>query len=473
MAESFQFGMVGLGTMGRNLALNIADHGYSVLGLARSLEKADQFTSYGQTPAFRGIYGADLFIAALERPRIVMTLVPAGEAVDEVIAELSQYMEPGDFFIEGGNSFFRDTERRYSELAQKGLGFIGIGVSGGEKGARIGPSMMAGGTPESYERVRPILEAVAAKYQDEPCVALLGKGGAGHYVKMVHNGIEYALMQLIAEAYDLLHRLGGLSNREISRMFEDWTEGPFGGFLTQITADVLKVEDPESGKSLVDLVLDKAKQKGTGKWTSQDAMNLGIPIPTIDAAVSARQISGLKDERIRFESELGTPFHVPKLTADDARELTDEVLVALHAAFTIAYAQGFSLLEAASQEYAMEIDLEGSARVWRAGCIIRSRLLEPLREAISVKGPGRTALSASPIRSAVALAAPQLRSVTVRAASAGIPVPCFAATLAYLDAYRTARLPANLIQAQRDYFGAHTFERVDREGVFHTEWGPN
>lgn len=471
MSSIYQFGMIGLGTMGRNLALNIADHGYSVLGLARSEDKAAEFAKYAEGRSLSGVADPKQFIAMLEKPRVVMTLVPAGQPVDDVIAELSPYMEPGDFFIEGGNSHYRDTERRAKELAEKGLGFIGIGVSGGEKGARVGPSMMAGGTAESYARVQPILEAVAAKFDGDPCVALLGKGGAGHYVKMVHNGIEYGLMQLIAEAYDILHRYGRLTNEEISDLFEKWTDGPFGGFLTQITADVLKIKD-DSGQDLVDLVLDKAKQKGTGKWTSQDALDLGIPIPTIDAAVSARQMSGLKDERVRLESHLTTYSLLNE--ADPHREsLVKDVEGALYLAFLITYAQGLSLLEAASIEHGMDIDLESSARVWRSGCIIRSKLLEPIRVAINELSRTGTVLLAPSFRDVIVDHEWALRDVVLNAVRVGIPAPCLSASLAYLDGYRTSRLPANLIQAQRDYFGAHTYERTDKEGSFHTEWGPN
>ena len=469
MTEKSQFGMVGLGTMGANLALNVADHGYSVLGLARSQEKADLFTGLDQGRPLRGIAGGRMFFANLERPRIVILLVPAGAAVDEVLRELSADMEPGDFFIEGGNSHYRDTERRAGELAKLQLGFIGIGVSGGEKGARVGPSMMAGGTSESYERVRPILESVAAKFEGSPCVGLLGKGGAGHYVKMVHNGIEYALMQLIAEAYDVLRRAGGMSNAQIADLFGRWTEGPFGGFLTQITEDVLRVKDEESGADLVDMVLDKAKQKGTGKWTSQDALDLGIPIPTIDAAVSARQMSGLKDQRVALEAHLGPVFAGASADA----KLAEEVEAALHVAFVASYAQGFSLLQSASVEHQMDIDLEGSARVWRAGCIIRSKLLEPLRQALGEKSGSGSFLFADNVQNDVKRLQPALRSLVRRMAGTGIPCPALSATLGYLDAYRSGRLPANIIQAQRDYFGAHTYERTDRSGSFHSEWGPN
>lgn len=467
MADTYHFGMVGLGTMGRNLALNIADHGYSVLGLATSEEKAKRFAELAEERPMSGSWSPQDFIARLEKPRIVMTLVPAGEPVDAVIAALSPYMEPGDFFIEGGNSYFKDTERRNAELAEKGLGFIGIGVSGGEEGARLGPSMMAGGTAQSYDRVKPILEAIAAKYNGDPCVALLGKGGAGHYVKMVHNGIEYGLMQLIAEAYDLLHRGSGMSNKEIADLFAKWTEGPFGGFLTLITSQVLRIKDEESGQDLVDLVLDKAKQKGTGKWTSQDALDLGIPIPTIDAAVSARQISALKDERVRAQQSIGRDVR----GAPPTPEWLTSVEHALHLAFLITYAQGISLLKAASVEHGMEIDLERSALVWRAGCIIRSNLLEPIRAALAADSNLDNLLVASSFQPVVFEGDGALVDLVTSAIHSGVPVPCFSASLAYLDGYRTGRLPANLIQAQRDYFGAHTYERTDREGAFHTLWG--
>ncbi|HJP82231.1 MAG TPA: NADP-dependent phosphogluconate dehydrogenase [Fimbriimonadaceae bacterium] len=465
MAETYQFGLVGLGTMGRNLALNVSDHEFSVIGLATSEEKAANFSKLGEGRKLTGVCGPESFIAALEKPRIVMMLVPAGDPVDAVIAELSQYMEPGDFFIDGGNSHFTDTDRRYSQLLSKGIGFIGIGVSGGEEGARHGPSMMAGGPPENYERVRSILEAVSAKYQGDPCVALLGKGAAGHYVKMVHNGIEYALMQLIAEAYDLMKRVGGLGNGDIADRFLEWTDGPFGGFLTQITSDVLRIRDEGSGKDLVDLVLDKAKQKGTGKWTSQDALDLGVPIPTIDTAVSARQLSGLKEERTIAAQK------VPMIETEKKLRVA-EMGDALHLAFLIAYCQGISLLSAASEEHGMDIDLEGSARVWRAGCIIRSKLLEPLRVAIT-QSKGGSLLFQEPFLKDVRALMAALRHVCIAAMEAEVPAPCFYSALAYLDGYRTARLPANLIQAQRDYFGAHTYERVDQEGSFHSDWGPN
>jgi len=469
----FDFGMVGLGTMGGNLAQNIADHGYSVMGLDRSPEKVAEFSALAAGRRFQGTTDPRAFIAELEVPRIVMILVPAGDPVDQIISQLRLFMDAGDFFIDGGNSHFRDTERRAWELAKANLGFIGIGVSGGEKGARTGPSMMAGGNEASYRRVQPILEAVAATYGGEPCVALLGKGAAGHYVKMVHNGIEYGLIQLIAESYDLLRRGLGMGNAAMADLYELWTDAPFGGFLTQITTDILRYIDPETDDYLVEYVLDKAKQKGTGKWTSQDALDLGIPIPTIDAAVSARQISGMKETRIASEAQFGSPLRIDSVTASDAQGVADELRRALHLSFLATYVQGISLLEAASIEHGMEIDIEGCARVWRAGCIIRSKLLEPLRAAIREKAVGDSVLKSVGIAEAVTDNIDSLRYLVNRMALGGIPAPCFSATLSYLDAICTARLPANLIQAQRDYFGAHTYERTDREGSFHSDWGPN
>jgi 6-phosphogluconate dehydrogenase len=467
MPDLYQFGMVGLGTMGRNLALNVADHGYSVVGLATSEEKAANFAKLAEGRKLTGVCGPESFIALLEKPRIIMILVPAGDPVDAVISELSPWMESGDFFIEGGNSHFTDTERRAAQLATKGLGFIGIGVSGGEEGARHGPSMMAGGTAESYARVKPILEAVAAKFEGEPCVGLLGKGGGGHYVKMVHNGIEYGLMQLIAETYDLMHRGLGMQNSQIADQFDEWTSGPFGGFLTQITADVLRVRDA-SGKDLVDLVLDKAKQKGTGKWTSQDALDLGIPIPTIDAAVSARQLSGFKDERVAAEKFFGARAHENNPSAEATLQALTK---ALHQAFLITYAQGISLLKAASIEHKMDIDVEQSAKVWRAGCIIRSALLEPIRRVVASNPEGQSILVSDEFREVVGVHDSSLRDTVSLMLLQNVPAPAYSASLNYLMGLRSARLPANLIQAQRDYFGAHTYERVDMPGTFHTDWG--
>ncbi|MBN9503249.1 MAG: phosphogluconate dehydrogenase (NADP(+)-dependent, decarboxylating) [Armatimonadetes bacterium 55-13] len=471
MADTYQFGMVGLGTMGRNLALNVADHGFSVLGLATSEEKAKAFSDLAEGRKLSAVCGPESFIAQLEKPRIVMILVPAGDPVDSVIAELSPYMEPGDFFIEGGNSHYTDTERRSKTLSEKGLGFIGVGVSGGENGARRGPSMMAGGTEASYQRVQPILEAVAAKFDGEPCVGLLGKGGAGHYVKMVHNGIEYGIMQMLAEAYDYMHRGLGMTNAAMADEFEKWNNGPFGGYLTAISMDVLRVQDPDTGNELVDMILDKAKQKGTGKWTSQDAFDLGIPIPTIDAAVSARELSGMKEERVEAEGYFSPNNFTPNASSASSPQDVSELGEALHLAMLLTYAQGISLLDAASAEHEMDIDIAQSTKVWRAGCIIRSKMLDPLYRAVKEKPEGKSVLLAPSFRELILELGYPLRAVVGKMIAKGIPAPCLGASLAYFDGYRTGRLPANFIQGLRDYFGAHTYERIDKPGSFHTHWG--
>lgn len=460
----FDFGMVGLGTMGRALLLNMADKGNAVAGYDTNADKANSLhaDSGGQVGGFTDVQA---FVASIRRPRAIMVLVPAGKPVDDVLANLSPLLEPGDFVIDGGNSFFKDTDRRVKEMHAKGLGFMGMGVSGGEEGARRGPSMMPGGSPQDYDRVKPILESVAAKYEGEPCVALMGSGSAGHYVKTVHNGIEYAIMQTIAEIYDLLKRGYGKSNEQIADLFAQWNEGPAGGFLVEITSVVLRYKDQETGQDLVDLVSDKAKSKGTGKWTSQDAMDLGMPVPTIDAAVNAREISGYKAERQEAEKiYAGLPTDLPK-------DLTDaQFESALLAASLLAYAQGLAQIHAGSEEYGYGADLRQVARVWRAGCIIRSRLLQPIYQAFERKPDLTNILLDAEIAQIAIAHSDALRKVVVAAAQGGIPAPSLAAGLAYLDSYRTGRLPANLIQAQRDLFGAHTYERLDRPGSFHTQW---
>lgn len=460
----YEFGMVGLGTMGRNLLLNMADHGAAVAGLDTDAAKVAALHSEGEGKKVKGFTDAKEFVANLAKPRAIMMLVPAGAPVDSVIASVGQYLEPGDLLIDGGNSFFKDTDRRYKELAAKNLGFIGIGVSGGESGARNGPSMMAGGSPESYARVQKLLEAVAAKVDGEPCVKLLGHGAAGHYVKMVHNGIEYGLMQIIAEVYDLLHRGAGKSNESIAAQFDEWNATDIGGFLIQITSEVLRTKDGD--KDLVDLVQDAARQKGTGKWTSQDAMDLHVPIPTVDAAVAARDLSTMKDERVAVAAALGSKtFPLQEIGLDSA--LTG----ALHTAIIAAYAQGFEQLRVASTVYDFDVNLADVASVWRAGCIIRSHLLAEYTRAFKA-APGLGNILLDKEIGAMAMKGREGLCETIRRAmSSAIPVPSLMASLAYLDGFGSPRLPANLIQAQRDYFGAHTYERIDRPGTFHTDWG--
>jgi 6-phosphogluconate dehydrogenase len=456
--------MIGLGTMGRNLVYNLADHGYAVAGLGRTQDRVTELHRQAGNLPVHGYTDPEAFIRNLKTPRAIILLVPAGKPVDDVIEELLPLMDKGDLLIDGGNSYYKDTERRIVELEAKGFAFFGMGVSGGEDGARHGPSMMPGGTESVWERVKPMLEAVSAKAEDGlPCVDLVGPGGSGHYVKTVHNGIEYGIMQLIAEIYDVMHRGHGKSNEEIHSLFKSWDSGVLKSFLVQITHEVLSVKDEASGKDLVDLISDKAKQKGTGKWTSQDAMDLGVPVPTIDAAVGARELSSLKPDREKAEA-------IYKLNLTSEKSTDQELHDAFYAATILTYAQGFAQLEAASQEYGYHLQLAKVAKIWRAGCIIRSAFLQNIMDAFGRDAGFSNLLLDSEIATLMERLQLSLRKVVARTSMAGIPNPAFAASLAYFDSFRTGRLPANLIQAQRDYFGAHTYERLDQPGVFHTKW---
>jgi 6-phosphogluconate dehydrogenase len=457
----FDFGIMGLGTMGRALLLNMADHGNAVCGWNRDPSKslAVQEETGGKVGGFSDI---GLFVASIRKPRAILILVPAGKPTDGLLEGLHPYLDPGDFVIDGGNAHFKDTERRIDEMSSQGFGFMGMGVSGGEKGARYGPSMMPGGTPEQYERVRPVLESVAAKYEGEPCVALMGARSAGHYVKMVHNGIEYAVMQLIAETYDILHRSQGKENDELADLFARWNQGDLQSFLVEITSIVLREKD--NGENLVDLISDKAKSKGTGKWTSQDAMDLGLPVPSIDAAVNAREISGYKADREAAEKLYG----VPLLGRIDVTE--GDLEKALLATMILSYAQGLAQIRAANEEYKYGTDMPTVAKVWRAGCIIRSRELAYIQKAYASRADLPNLLLDPDYARRLQDLVPSLRKVVSGASLAGLPVPAYAASLSYFDSFRTGRLPANLIQAQRDLFGAHTYERLDKEGSFHTQW---
>jgi len=470
MMDRYVFGIIGMAVMGQNLALNVERHGFPVVVYNRTVERAREFVA--KRAAGKRIAAAESleeFIDRLERPRRILLMVKAGPPVDGVLAQLRPYLEPGDVVIDGGNSFFKNTERRGAELAEMGILYIGTGVSGGEYGALHGPSIMPGGPEEAYRLVEPIFTAIAAKVDGEPCVTYIGPRGAGHYVKMVHNGIEYGDMQLIAETYDLLHRGAGLSAAELHEVFAEWNRGELSSYLIEITADIFARIDEETGRPLVDLILDEAKQKGTGKWTSQNALDLGVPTPTINAAVTARIISAYKAERVAASDVLGGP---PPALEIDRREVIRTLREGLYAAKICSYAQGFALLRAASREYGYSLDLAAIARIWRGGCIIRARLLEDIRAALE-RDPDLPNLLVDPtFARAVQERQGPLRRVVRWAAARGIPAPAFSASLAYYDAYRTARLPANLIQAQRDYFGAHTYRRVDKEGVFHTEWIP-
>ena len=397
-----------------------------------------------------------------------MLLVPAGKVVDSVIASLLPHLDQGDMIIDGGNSHFPDTERRNKDLQEKGFYFVGAGVSGGAEGARLGPSIMPGGNPKAYEHIRPVLEAVSAKVNGEPCVAHMGRGAAGHYVKMVHNGIEYGLMQLIAEAYDLLKKLGGLTIEELHRTFSRWNEGRLQSFLIEITAAIFAQKDDLTDGDLVDHIMDKAKQKGTGKWTSQNAMDLGIPLPTIDAAVTMRGLSALKGERSQAAKHY--PKHSP-IKAVEKGTIVSEVEQALYFAFIITYAQGLSLLDDASKEHDYGCDMEAIARIWRGGCIIRAALLEDIRKVYRAQPDLTNMLLSNEFKDELAATEQATRSLLKKAIDAAVPTLTLSSALNYFDAYRSEHLPLNLVQAQRDFFGSHTYERLDRDGIFHTEWG--
>ncbi len=470
----YKVGVVGLGVMGANLARNMASKGFPVAGYDLDASKTRAFAAGHAADA--GIGGADTpdgLMKVLERPRRVLMMVPAGSAVDSVIAHLRPHLDREDILIDGGNSFFRDTDRRADELAAAGFHFVGMGVSGGEEGALRGPSLMPGGPREAWEALAPVLRAIAAKAEDsDPCVAYMGPRGAGHYVKMIHNGIEYGDMQLIAEVYDVLGRAAGMPAREIADVFAAWNEGELKSYLIEITARVLERVDPETGRPLVDLILDEAQQKGTGKWMSQNAFDVGAPIPTVNAAVEARLLSALKSERVVASKVLKGPSAQVwgALSRADREKVIESTRQALYVAKIASYAQGMALLRLASQEYKYDIDLAEVARIWRAGCIIRAALLSDVRNAFS-RNPGLVnLLIEESFRDALASGQQALREVVQTAAAAGIPVPALSSSLAYYDAYRSARLPANLTQAHRDYFGAHTYRRIDRDGVFHTDW---
>jgi len=467
------FGFIGLGVMGHMLALNMQRHGFRVAGYDLDPQKIHAFAALnaerGDLPALVPCASVSEFLAALERPRRIMLMVPAGKPVDAAIQELKPSLEPGDLLIDGGNTFFMDTERRSAELEALGIVYIGAGVSGGEQGALWGPSIMPGGQPQAWELVKPIFEAIAAQVNGEPCVTHIGPRGAGHYVKMVHNGIEYGDMQLIAEAYDLLKRGLGLDNAQLAQVFGKWNRGELESYLIEITADIFTRTDPETGQAVVDLILDEAQQKGTGKWTSQNALDLGAPTPTINAAVESRILSAYKAERVAASQVLQGPPASQPAQADLPAQI-EMVRQALYAAKLCSYAQGFALLRLASQEYRYDLKYAGIARIWRGGCIIRARFLNDISQAFE-RDPDLPNLLVDPFFAAgINARQASLRKLVSLAAESGIPALAFSSALAYYDAYRTARLPANLTQAQRDYFGAHTYRRIDREGVFHTEW---
>jgi 6-phosphogluconate dehydrogenase len=465
------FAMVGLGTMGRNLALNIEEHGFSVAVWNLESDWTDRFLRDHPGTKFTGAKTLQDLVAALERPRRIMMLIPAGAPVDQMIDKLAPLLEQGDILIDGGNSWFQDTRRREAALRAKGLHFVGCGVSGGEEGARRGPSIMPGGSDEAWNRIRDVLEAIAAKTDAGPCVTHVGTDGAGHFVKMVHNGIEYGDMQLIAEIYDVLHRGLGVSTPDAGEVFAEWNRGILESFLVELTAHVCRVVDPQTGQPMVDVIQDKAGQKGTGKWTAQVALDLAVAIPTIGAALDGRVLSSLKGERVAASGVFAAADTRGPFAGRDRAAWQNDLRDALYAARICSYAQGMALIAAGAREYTWTIDLSEMARIWKGGCIIRARLLDQVRQAFAGGTAPANLLVDASIAADMQRAAPGWRRVASAAAAAGIPVPALAASLSYFDSYRTARLPQNLTQAQRDAFGAHTFERVEKPGFVHFEWG--
>jgi 6-phosphogluconate dehydrogenase len=466
-----QFGLIGLGVMGENIALNIEDHGYRVALWTHTEGKVQRFIkSSGANRRWVGTRTLEEFTAALAPPRRILLMVSAGEPVDQMLDRLAPGLAPGDVVIDGGNSFFRDTQRREAAVGARGIGFVGMGVSGGEEGARYGPSLMPGGARAAYDLVLPVLESIAAKTDSGPCVTYVGPDGAGHFVKVVHNGIEYGLMQALAEAYDLLRRGLGLPAEEVASIFAGWNRGPLESYLVDITAQVLAARDPETGDPLVEMILDQAGQKGTGKWTAQSALDLGVPIPTIAAAIDARFLSSLKGERVSASTQLQSA--TTGRVGGEPREVTSAIHDALRATTACAYAQGMALLRVASGEYGWNVDLREIARIWKGGCIIRARLLDTLMHAFERAPDLPNLLLDAEIAPTLGAAERGWRRTVSAAVGAGIPVPALSAGLAYFDSYRSARLPQNLTQAQRDFFGAHTYQRVDRPdaGFVHTDW---
>lgn len=467
MEGTYDFGLVGLGVMGRNFILNVADNGFKAFGYDLDVDKVGALKKEGgHTDNVDASSNIKTFVQSLKQPRKIMMLVPAGKIVDSVIESLLPYIDRGDILIDGGNSFFIDTDRRENYLQEKGVYFFGAGVSGGAKGARLGPSIMPGGSKSAYAHVKPIFEAVAAKYKGEPCVAYLGPKSAGNYVKMVHNGIEYGLMQLTSEIYDLLKKGGDFTNEELHKAFKKWNQGRLQSFLIEITSEIFEMKDDLGDGMLVDKILDRAKQKGTGKWTSQNAMDLGIPVPTIDMAVSMREISALKDERMKAD----TLYDRPEVKHLDKKKLEVLAEEALYFSFIITYAQGLHQLADASKEYGYQLDMAVIAKIWRAGCIIRAGLLADIAEAFKADQDLPNLVLSPTFVEKVQSTVSSARELVAFAATNGIPLPGLSSALTYFDAYTSTRLPLNLIQAQRDYFGSHTYERIDREGIFHTEW---
>lgn len=463
-----QIGVVGLAVMGKNLAMNMESKGFSVAVYNRSSEKTDELLAEAAGKNFVGAYSIEEFVQSLELPRKIMIMVKAGKPTDDTIQQLVPFLSPGDILIDGGNAFFPDTQRRNKELQAQGFRFIGAGVSGGEEGALKGPAIMPGGQQDAYELVEPILTAISAKVDGDPCSTYIGPDGAGHYVKMVHNGIEYGDMQLIGEAYQLLKDVLGLDTAELHEIFAEWNRGELSSYLIEITADIFAKADPETGKPMVDVILDSAGQKGTGKWTSQNSLDLGVPLSIITESVFARFLSAMKEERVAASKRLQGPE--VKSFEGDAKEFIEAVRKALYASKIASYAQGFAQMRVASDEYNWNLNYGSIAMIFRGGCIIRAGFLQNIKDAYDRDPELKNLFLDEYFSNVVHNYQDAWREVVALAVKRGIPVPAFASGLAYYDSYRSERLPANLLQAQRDYFGAHTFERVDKPGSFHFQW---
>ncbi|ADM70791.1 NADP-dependent phosphogluconate dehydrogenase [Paenibacillus sp. SEL3] len=463
-----QIGVIGLAVMGKNLALNIESRGFTVSVFNRSPEKTHDLIKEAEGKKLTGTFSIEEFVNSLESPRKILIMVQAGKATDATIEQLVPHLDKGDIIIDGGNAYFPDTQRRSKELEEKGLRFIGTGVSGGEEGALNGPAIMPGGQESAYKLVEPILTAISAKVEGDPCCTYIGPDGAGHYVKMVHNGIEYGDMQLIGEAYHLLKSVLNVNAEELHEIFTEWNKGELDSYLIEITADIFSQYDAETGKPMVDVILDAAGQKGTGKWTSQSALDLGVPLSMITESVFSRFLSAMKDERIAASKVLSGPN--AESFSGDKKEFIESVRKALFASKIVSYAQGFAQMRAASDEYDWDLKYGKIAMIFRGGCIIRSQFLQNIKDAYDRDPALKNLLLDSYFKNVVETYQDAWRQVISVAVSQGIPVPGFSSALAYYDSYRTERLPANLLQAQRDYFGAHTFKRVDKEGVFHHQW---
>jgi len=468
MPKTYQIGLIGLAVMGQNLVLNMLEKGFSVAVYNRTFSKTEEFIA-GLPPvtALAGARSIEEFVELLAKPRKIMLMVKAGQPVDAILNELLPHLAPGDIVIDGGNSFFTDTQRRSRQLADRGIHFIGMGVSGGEEGALHGPSLMPGGERSAYEAIAPIYTRIAAQVADGPCCAYVGPDGAGHYVKMVHNGIEYGDMQLISEAYYILKKALHLPAFELHEVFARWNQGVLNSYLIEITGDIFLQQDESTGKPLVEIIQDKAGQKGTGKWTSQSALDLGVPVPTITEAVFARCMSAYKEERVAAAPLLAGPEEPYQ---GDKQALIDAIHDALYASKICSYAQGFALLKAAGETYGWQLNSGDIALLWRGGCIIRAQFLDRIKEAFTDNPELANLLVAPYFRDELSHLQKNWRLVATTCKELGIPVPAISASLDYYDSYRQAVLPANLLQAQRDYFGAHTYERLDRPGTFHTQW---